>query len=183
MASPSSRVPGAPERQTKGEHTPRGGVHVTDGTAIERLRDLVGKELGVSEWVEMTQEKLDGFAELTGDADWLHNDPERCAKESPFDRKTIAQGHLLLAHLSHVGESLMPDPGDQMAFALNYGYDRVRFIRPVTVGSRIRGRLLLDAVRPRGDGRHVIENEVTLEVEGSDRPHLAARWLFLVQTA
>ena len=77
----------------------------------------------------------------------------------------------------------MPDPGAEMAFALNYGYDRVRFIRPVTVGSRIRGRLVLDAVRSKGDGRYLVENEVTLEVEGSDGPHLAARWLFLVQTA
>lgn len=150
--------------------------------AIEELKNLQGKELGVSDWVEMTQEKFDGFAEITGDADWLHNDPERCAKESPFDRKTIAQGHLLLAHLSQVGESLMPDPGEQMSFALNYGYDRVRFIRPTTVGSRIRGRLVLDTVRPKGDGRYLVESEVTLEVEGSDGPHLAARWLFLVQT-
>lgn len=150
---------------------------------IARLEAVVGRELGVSSWVEMTQEKLDAFAEITGDADWLHNDPERCARESPFEGKTIAQGHLLLSHLSHVGESLMPDPGGQLAFALNYGYDRVRFIQPVPVGSRIRGRLVLAAVRPRGAGRHVVESEVTLEVEGSERPHLAARWLFLVQEA
>jgi acyl dehydratase len=156
---------------------------VTEGISIEGLRELVGRELGVSEWVEMTQEKFDGFAEITGDADWLHNDPVRCARESPFDGKTIAQGHLLLSHLSHVGESLMPDPGGRIAFALNYGYDRVRFIRPVTVGSRIRGRLVLRDVRPRGEGRYVVENEVTLEVEGSEAPHLAARWLFLVQAA
>ncbi len=155
---------------------------MTEPSAIETLKDLKGKELGVSDWVEMTQEKIDGFAELTGDADWLHNDPERCAEESPFDRKTIAQGHLLLAHLSQIGESLMPDPGEQMSFALNYGYDRVRFIQPTTVGSRVRGRLVLAAVEPRGEGRYVVESDVTLEVEGSDRPHLAARWLFLVQT-
>ena len=156
---------------------------MTDATLVEELRKLEGRELGVSEWVPMTQEKFDVFAEITGDADWLHNDPARCAVESPFDRKTIAQGHLLLAHLSHVGESLMPDPGRELAFALNYGYDRVRFIRPVTVGSRIRGRLAVAAVHPREGGRCVIENEVVLEVEGSDAPHLVARWLFLVQAA
>ena len=150
---------------------------------LDDLQDLVGSQLGVTDWVPITQEKIDGFAEITGDADWLHNDPERCAKESPFDGKTIAQGHLLLSHLSHMGESLMPDPGDRLAFALNYGYDRVRFIRPVLVGSRIRGRLALAAVRPKGDGRHLIENDVTLEVEGSDAPCVAARWLFLVQLA
>jgi acyl dehydratase len=156
---------------------------MTQRIGIEALPELVDRELGVSEWVEMTQQKFDGFAEITGDADWLHNDPERCARESPFDGKTIAQGHLLLSHLSQVGESLMPDPGDRVAFALNYGYDRVRFIRPVTVGSRIRGRLVLRDVRPRGEGSYLVENEVTLEVEGSEEPHLAARWLFLVQSA
>ena len=156
---------------------------MTDTAMFDQLKKLEGRELGVSEWVPMTQEKFDAFAEITGDADWLHNDPERCARESPFERKSIAQGHLLLAHLSHVGETLMPDPGQGLAFALNYGYDRVRFIRPVTVGSRIRGRLTVGAVHPRGEGRYVIESEVLLEVEGSDEPHVAARWLFLVQAA
>lgn len=156
---------------------------MTKKTAIERLRDLEGKDLGMSDWVEMTQEKFDGFAEFTGDADWLHNDPVRCAKESPFDRKTIAQGHLLLAHMSQVGESLMPHSEEDVAFALNYGYDRVRFIRPTTVGSHIRGRLTLGAVRDKGDGRYLVESEAVIEVEGSDAPHLAARWLFLVQMA
>ena len=156
---------------------------MTIASTIKKLKDMEGKELGVSDWVEMTQEKFDTFAEITGDADWLHNDPERCAKESPFDRKTIAQGHLLLAHLTSVAESLMPDPGEEMNFALNYGYDRVRFIRPTTAGSRVRGRLVLNSVGDKGDGRYLIESEVMIEVEGSDSPHLAARWLFLVQTA
>ncbi len=158
---------------------------MTDPTpALEALRKLEGSELGVSEWFEMTQDKFDRFGELTGDADWLHNDPARCAEESPFERKTIAQGHLLLSHLTKVGESLIPNPDGRLAFALNYGYDRVRFIRPVTVGSRVRGRLRLVAVHPKPEpGRCVIENEVTLEVEGSDDPHLVAHWLVLAQTA
>jgi acyl dehydratase len=150
---------------------------------IEALQEQIGAELGVSPWVGLPQEKLDGFAEITGDADWIHNDPERCAKESPFEGKTIAQGHLLLSHMSHIGQTLMPEPGDALAFALNYGYDRVRFIRPVLVDSRIRGRLVLAAIRPKGDGRYLIENEVTLEVEGADGPCAVARWLFLVQLA
>jgi acyl dehydratase len=151
--------------------------------ALEQLQEMVGRDLGVSEWILMTQEKFDGFAEITGDRDWLHNDPERCARESPFAGKTIAQGHLLLAHLSHVGETLMPDPADQVAYALNYGYDRVRVIRPVTVGSRIRGRLVLKQIRPKGERGFVIENEATIEVEGSDAPHIVAEWLFFVQLA
>ncbi len=149
--------------------------------SLAALQARTGQELGVSEWIAVTQEKIDGFAEITGDRDWLHNDPERCAKESPFDRKTIAQGHFLLSNMSHIGESLMPDPGPEVAYALNYGYDRVRFIRPVLVGSRMRGRLVLKEVRAKGENRYLVESEVTLETEGSDAPHVAARWLFLVQ--
>ena len=151
--------------------------------SLEKVQDLVGKELGVGDWIPMTQDKFDGFAEITGDRDWLHNDPERCAKESPFDGKTIAQGHLLLSHLTQVAESLMPDPGGQVVYALNYGYDRVRMIRPVTVGSRIRGRLVLKEIREKAGGQYVLKNEVAIEVEGSDEPHLVAEWLFFVQLA
>lgn len=152
-------------------------------TGIAEIDALVGQELGVSDWIPMTQEKFDTFAEVTGDQDWLHNDPERCAKESPFDGKTIAQGHLLLSHLSQVAESVMPDTGKRVAYALNYGYDRVRVIRPVTVGSRIRGRLTLKDVRAKGPGQYVFRNEAIIEVEGSDGPHLVAEWLFFVQFA
>lgn len=147
------------------------------------LEALVGKELGVSDWVEMTQEKFDTFADITGDKDWLHNDPARCAKESPFEGKTIAQGHLLLSHMSQFAEAMFPDPGDAVAYGLNYGYDRVRVIKPVVVGSRIRGRLKVKEVRPKGPGQFVVKNEATVEVEGSEGPHLAAEWLFFVQTA
>lgn len=149
--------------------------------ALASLQARTGQELGVSDWIAVSQEKIDGFAEITGDRDWLHNDPERCARESPFERKTIAQGHFLLSHLSQIGESLMPDPGPEVTFALNYGYDRVRFILPVTVGSRIRGRLVLKEVRAKGTNRYLIESEVTLETERDEAPHVAARWLFMVQ--
>jgi acyl dehydratase len=156
---------------------------MTMTTFLDDLKGKVGRELGVSDWIRMTQGKFDGFAEITGDSDWLHNDPERCAKESPFGSKTIAQGHLLLAHLSHVAVSLMPDPGGHVIYSLNYGYDRVRFIRPVTVDSRIRGRLILKEIRTKGGGRYVIETDATLEVDGSEEPSVAARWLFLTQLA
>ncbi len=150
-------------------------------TPLSELEGKIGHELGVSEWVPMTQEKFDGFAEITGDRAWIHNDPARCAVESPFDGKTIAQGHLLLAHLTQIAQSLMPRPQGRVTYALNYGYDRVRVLRPVPVGSRIRGRLVPREIRPRGEGRYVVKSEVTIEVEGSDAPHLVAEWLFLVQ--
>jgi len=155
------------------------------GTADKGLASLqakIGQELGVSGWVEMTQEKFDTFAEVTGDKDWLHNDPERCARESPFGGTTIAQGHLLLAHLTKAAEDLMPRPCG-LLYALNYGYDRVRVIRPVPAGSRIRVRLKLNGIRPRGENQYVVKNEATIEVEGSDEPHLVAEWLFLIHMA
>ena len=148
---------------------------------LASIQEMIGQELGVSEWVEMTQEKFDVFAEVTGDKDWLHNDPERCAKESPFST-TIAQGHLLLAHLSKAAEELMPCL-DALVYALNYGYDRVRMVRPVPVSSRIRVRLKLMGIRPRGENEYVIKNEAVIEVEGSAHPHLFAEWLFYVNTA
>lgn len=139
------------------------------------LQGKVGQELGVSGWVKLTQQKFDTFAEVTGDRDWMHNDPQRAAKESPFGT-TIAQGHLLLSHLSQFGEELMPRPAE-LAYALNYGYDRVRVVRPVPVNSRIRGRMVLKEIRPKGDGAYVLKNEVSIEVEGSDEPAVVAEWL------
>lgn len=153
------------------------------GSGLAQLETLVGKELGVTDWVDMTQEKFDTFADVTGDKDWLHNDPARCATDSPFEGKTIAQGHLLLSHMSQFAEALFPNPGADMAYGLNYGYDRVRVIRPVTVGSRIRGRLTVKEVRKKGEGQYVVKNKAIVEVEGSDAPHLAAEWLFFVQMA
>lgn len=152
-------------------------------TILAGLQARIGQELGVSGWIPMTQEKFDAFAAVTGDADWMHNDPARCARESPFGGKTIAQGHLLLSHLSQIAEALMPKAESRVAYALNYGYDRVRVIRPVAVGSRIRGRLRLKEIRPKGNGQYVFKNEATIEVEGSDQPHLVAEWLFFVQVA
>lgn len=155
----------------------------TTQTGLTELEAKVGQELGVSDWVEMTQEKFDTFADVTGDKDWLHNDPERCAKESPFDGKTIAQGHLLLSHMSQFAESLLGTPPAEVAYALNYGYDRVRVIKPVTVGSRIRGRLTMKAVRQKAEGQYVVVHDALIEVEGSEGPHLAAEWLFFLQLA
>jgi len=149
-------------------------------TGLRALEARLGEELGASGWVALTQAKFDGFAAVTGDADWLHNDARRCAAESPFGGKTIAQGHLLLAHLSQAAEALMPRP-EGLRYALNYGYDRVRVIRPVSVGSRIRVRLRLEEVRRKGEGQYVVKTEAAVEVEGSAGPHLVAEWLFFVQ--
>lgn len=146
------------------------------------LARLEGKELGVSDWVEMTQEKFDAFAETTGDRDWLHNDPDRVAASGLFGGKTIAQGHLMLSHLSQFGESLMPK-ADGVAYALNYGYDKVRVIRPVTVGSNIRGRLRVKSIRRKSDKQVVVVCDAQIESDESDDPAVVAEWLVFVQLA
>lgn len=147
---------------------------------VAELREHLGQDLGVTDWIEMTQAKFDGFAEITGDRDWLHNDPERCTTESPFDGKSIAQGHLLLSHMSQFAESLVPRQ-EGVLYGLNYGYDRVRVIDAVTVGSRIRGRLTLKEIRPKGETQLVVKTDAAVEVEGKDGPALVAEWLFFVQ--
>lgn len=146
------------------------------------LTARVGTELGVSEWLEVTQPLVDAYAEVTGDREWLHNDPERARRESPFGT-TIVQGSFLLANLVRFQEqvhSLATDPS--LAYALNYGYDRVRFVRPVPVGSRVRARFWIRDARARDDGV-VVVLDVEVEVEGQDRPALVAEWLGFVRSS
>jgi acyl dehydratase len=149
---------------------------------LDRLRELAGRELGVSDWGPVTQQMLDAHAATTGDRDWIHNDPERARTEGPFGA-TIAQGSLLLSHLVRFQEQVLPTLDDPtFAYALNYGFDRVRFVRPVPAGARIRGRLGLRDVRDRDDGALVVL-DVRIEVDDEDdRPAVVAQWLGLVRT-
>ncbi|MFN0155810.1 MAG: MaoC family dehydratase, partial [Gaiella sp.] len=108
------------------------------------LRDLVGRELGPSSWLEVTQARVDEFARATGDDQWIHVDPERCVRESPFGR-TIAHGYLTLSLCAMIVDELVPENG-AYSLSINYGSNRVRFPAPVPVGSRIRGRVRFDAL-------------------------------------
>jgi acyl dehydratase len=149
---------------------------------LDELRARTGAELGVSGWVRIDQAMMDAHAATTGDAEWLHNDVERARAESPFGG-TIAQGSLLLSNLVQLQEQVMAVGTDTpFRYALNYGFDRVRFIRPVRAGSRIRGRFEIAEVRPREDGRVVVVLGVTIEVDDEDdRPAVHAEWLGLLQ--
>lgn len=149
---------------------------------LQDLEAQIGQELGLSDWVELTQEKFDAFAEITGDRDWLHNDPEKVAAAGVFGGKTIAQGHLLLSHFVQFGEAILPRP-EGMEFALNYGYDRVRVVHPVTVGSKIRGRMTLKNVRAKNEKQFIIKCAAQIETEDSEQPAVIADWLFFVQLA
>ncbi|HVS80514.1 MAG TPA: MaoC family dehydratase, partial [Pyrinomonadaceae bacterium] len=116
---------------------------ITQIESIAKLRDHVGREVAVSDWFEVTQERINQFAEATEDRQWIHVDPERAARESPF-KETIAHGFLTLSLLSELGKRAMSVGGVRMG--LNYGLNRVRFVSPVPARSRIRGRFTLAKV-------------------------------------
>jgi acyl dehydratase len=138
--------------------------------SIDDLRTRVGTIIGVGDWVEITQARIDAFADATGDHQWIHVDPERAAT-GPFG-STIAHGFLVL--------SLIPMMAPQLevpaAMAVNYGLDRVRFITPVPVGSRIRAHTVLKDLAE-VDGGVQTTVEVTVELEGSRRPACVATCL------
>jgi len=144
------------------------------------MRALIGEKLDVSDWFLIDQEKIDAHAKTTGDADWLHNDPVRAAKESPFDGKTIAQGFLLLAQFSQAVEKVLPYPPD-IDFGLNYGFNRIRFINPVKVDTRVRNHIVLKDLIEKSPNTLIAVMEVTVENEGSDDPAVVAEWLGLMK--
>ena len=137
------------------------------------LKDRVGQEVIVSDWLEMTQRRIDQFADATGDRQWIHVDPERSRRESPFGAP-IAHGFLTLSLLSRfLNESLRVT---QSKMGVNYGFNRVRFTAPVPVGARIRARLKDKRVEEL-QGAVQVTWTVALEREGSDKPCLIAEWL------
>lgn len=143
---------------------------------IDELKQLIGQELGVSEWVEITQERVNAFADATGDHQYIHVDPER-AKQTFFGG-TIAHGYLTLSLIPYLGSlrgGTKIDLGGRMG--VNYGLNKVRFPAPVPVGSRIRSRHTLVAVEEIGDKAVQMTTEVTIEVEGQEKPACVAETL------
>jgi acyl dehydratase len=147
----------------------------------EELKQKVGEELGVSAWFTVTQELITRFGESTCDLDWVHLDPERAARNTPFGG-TIAFGFWTLAMLTYFSHEIGMWPRD-VDYALNYGLEGVRWVSPVPVGARIRNRCRLLDFEERGENRYLIRTSNTLELEGSERPALVAEWLglFLAQ--
>ena len=144
-----------------------------DIASLDELKALALQEVAVSDWVEITQARIDAFADATDDRQWIHVDPERCRRESPFGC-TIAHGFLTLSLLSGMlGNALhMRD----MKMGINYGLNKVRFPSPVPVGSRLRARMNLLAVTDIEGGAQV-EWGVHIEREGSDKPVCVAQFL------
>jgi acyl dehydratase len=140
---------------------------------ITQLHTQVGKEVGVSPWFQITQERIEQFAGAIVDPQWIHVDPERARRESPYGG-TIAHGFLTLSLLSHLLESTVDV--SRLKMGVNYGLNRVRFTDAVPVGSRIRARFVLDKFEEIKGGAQLTWN-VTIEREGSDKPACVAEWV------
>lgn len=142
-------------------------------TSIRSLEHRVGEEVGVSPWVEITQERIDTFAKAIDDFQWIHVDRDR-AKASAFGG-TIAHGFLTLSLLSHLSERTFSFSDRRMG--INYGLNRVRFTSPVPSGSRVRARFTLQKFEKLADGGVQVTWNTVLERDGADKPVLVAEWL------
>jgi acyl dehydratase len=139
---------------------------------------FVGRELGVSDWVVVDQDRIDRFAACTGDRQWIHVDVERARRESPFGGP-IAHGYLSLSLVAAMVMELGVIPADA-ATGLNYGLDKVRFVAPVKAGARVRMRANLLAAEPQSGGRVLLKLDCMLEIEGEAKPALVAELLCLL---
>jgi acyl dehydratase len=144
---------------------------------FEEFKGMAGQELGVSDWVLVDQERINRFADCTGDRQWIHVDVERTRRESPY-RQPIAHGYLTLSLVA----SLIPEVGVaplNMQAAFNHGVDNVRFLAPVRAGSRIRLRLKLLSVEDSGPGKYLMRGAGVVEIEGDSRPALTCEPLIM----
>ncbi len=146
-------------------------VTVIEG--IGGLREYIGREVAVSDWVEVSQERINKFADATEDRQWIHIDVERASIESPFNT-TIAHGFLTLSLLSELAKLALRVAGTKMT--INYGLNRVRFVSPLYSGSRIRGRFILASIDEINDSVQATWS-VTVECEGREKPCCVAEWL------
>ena len=140
---------------------------------VANLAGHVGREVAISDWIEIAQERIDLFADATGDRQWIHVDPARAASESPF-QGTVAHGFLTLSLVSALARQALTI--GRVQTAVNYGVNRVRFMSPVPAGSRIRGRFTLAAIGEAGGGIQATWS-VTVEREHSDKPCCVAEWI------
>jgi acyl dehydratase len=143
----------------------------------EAYAKLVGQELGISSWHTIDQKQIDSFAEATNDHQFIHVDPERAKRETPFGG-TIAHGFLSLSVLSGMAYEAMPTL-EGSVMSINYGFDKVRFLTPVRAGKRVRARFVLAEATLRAPNELLSRTNTTLEIEGEPKPALVADWLGL----
>ena len=142
--------------------------------SLDAYRGLVGQEIGVSAWIEVTQAMIDGFADLTHDRQFIHIDPVQAAG-TPFGGP-VAHGFLTLSLLSVMAYDAVPSV-EGAAMGVNYGFDRLRFINPVKPGSRVRGRFSLRELVERSPSELMLRVGAAVEIEGQDKPAIVAEWL------
>jgi acyl dehydratase len=152
-------------------------AHPAVSVSLDDLRSLIGQEIGASSWWTVDQERIDRFAVVTGDHQFIHVDPARASAETPFGG-TIAHGFLTLSLLSAMGQEALPVVKGR-SMGINYGLDRVRFLSPVPVGVRVRGRFTLAEITARSDRQVLLRYQVIVDIEGADKPALAAEWITL----
>jgi acyl dehydratase len=142
--------------------------------SLEALQDFVGRELATSDWFEISQDRIQQFAEATEDRQWIHLDRERAQRESPYTT-TIAHGFLTLSLLSHLSkQALQIQNGVRMA--VNYGLNRVRFPSPIRADTKIRARFTLQSLKDAGNAREAVFS-VVVEAESQDKPCCVAEWV------
>ncbi|WP_454629329.1 MaoC family dehydratase [Bradyrhizobium cenepequi] len=149
--------------------------------SLETYQGMVGKEVGVSAWHLIDQQRIDAYADVIEDHQFIHVDPERAKKETAFGT-TIAHGFLTMSLLSIMSYQVMPVI-EGTTMGVNYGFDKLRFISPVRSGKRVRGRFVLADAKLRKPTELASRTNVTVEIEGEDKPALVADWLGLIYFA
>lgn len=149
--------------------------------SLEVYQDMVGREVGVSSWHLVDQDRINLYADVIEDHQFIHVDPERAKKETPFGT-TVAHGFLTMSLLSIMSYEVMPVI-EGTTMGVNYGFDKLRFLSPVRSGSRVRGRFTLAEARLRKPKELQSRTSVTVEIEGEDRPALIADWIGLIYFA
>jgi acyl dehydratase len=144
---------------------------------LDEIKSRVGSEVGVSDWILVDQARIDAFAEITEDPQFIHIDPEAAAK-TPFGG-TIAHGFLTLSLLSRMAADAMLRP-EGIRMGVNYGFEKVRFLSAVRSGKRVRGRFTLTSFEEKRPGQYQFVHNVTVEIEDEDKPALVADWIGMI---
>src|SRR3979411_899156 len=150
-------------------------------TPLEAYRAMVGKEVGVSSWHLVDQQRIDIYADVIEDHQFIHIDPERAKRETPFGT-TVAHGFLTMSLMSIMSYEVMPVI-EGTTMGVNYGFDKLRFMSPVRAGSRVRGRFTLAEAKLRKPKELQSRTNVTVEIEGEEKPALVADWIGLIYFA
>ncbi|MFQ3325372.1 MAG: acyl dehydratase [Chitinophagales bacterium] len=156
------------------------GLFMLEVVAKEKLADYIGKELEAGDWFTITQDQVNTFADATLDHQFIHIDEEK-AKETPFGG-TIAHGFLTLSMLVHLTENCSIVP-ENIVMGVNYGFDKVRFINPVRVGSEVRAKVTIADVTHKDGGQILIKQAISVEIKGQDKPALIGEWLLMYVVA